>query len=151
MEVRHTKFRPYETFGSIRQHVDVRGDILRMKEMVTATPKSSKYSRCVLFPVEQIQNWKNVSATFNFLPGLRKWLAYKIQVQAVSINGSRNVLVCLSRAERLCSGSISESFEIRKIVPALNIFENVLPEGLLKDEYSVLKRNRIKMSEEAQS
>ena len=93
MDVRHTKFRPDEYFGNIQQHVGVRSNVLSIGEMVSEIEKSAESSHCVLFPIGNIKNWKVVTDSFQFLPVLRKFFAYKIRIRAVDENQTRRVIV----------------------------------------------------------
>jgi len=159
MEVGHTKFRPDEGFGNIRQHVGIRSNVLSIGELVSAIEASAISARCVLFPVEHIRNWKAVSDTFHFLAGLRKFFAYKIHIRAVVENDARRVIVDVYRDPKGSSPDVSKNLlKSGKHYPPLSSFEHVVPrkltrvrrESLRDDVYSVLKRNRVKMSAEAQ-
>ena len=159
MEVGHTKFHPDEGFGKIRQHVGVHSNVLSIGEMVSEIDKSAESSRCVLFLVEYIKNWKVVTDSFHFLPGLRKFFAYKIRIRAVDENQSRRLIVDVYRDPKGSFPDVSKDLLKSGLqYPCFNTFENVLPrkltrvrrESLYKDNYYVLKRNRVQMTIQAQ-
>eukprot|EP00171_Calliarthron_tuberculosum_P002286 IDg2286t1 len=160
MEVGHTKFRPDEGFGSIRTHLDGRSNVLSMNELISEILKSAESARCVLFPTEEIRNWKSVSDTFNFLAGLKKFFAYKIHIRAGDVNGKRNVVVDVYRDPKSTSPDVSTNLlKTGRQFPSFESFEKIIPKelsyarrhGLFKDVYSVLKRNRVQMSNESKS
>lgn len=158
MEVGHTKFRPDEGFGCIRRHVENKCNILSMSEMVEAVKESAVSSQCVLFPVNEIRNWKKCSEYFEFMAGLRKYFAYKIHIRAEYVCGQRNVLVDVYRkpgskvpdlTKNLQKSGIGfATFESFERVP-VRLLTKARREGLYKDVYCVLKENRVKMSNDA--
>jgi len=158
MAVGHTKFRPDEGFGNIRRFVDGRVDILSMKEMMKAIENSSLSNKCVLFPVQSVQDWKEVSSTFNSLYGIRKFFAYKIHIRATVVDGKRSVVVDVHHKPN--SGTPDMTVNLLKKgkeFPKFESFKFVQPQpltlarrkGLFKDVYSTLRDNRVSMTNEA--
>lgn len=158
MAVGHTKFRPDEGFGNIRRFVDGRVDIFSMKEMMEAIENSSFSNKCVLFPVQSVQDWKEVSNTFNSLYGIRKFFAYKIHVRVNIVDGKRNVIVDVHHKPNSATPDMSVNLLKKgKDFPKFESFPFVPPkpltaarrEGLRRDVYSTLLHNRVFMSAEA--
>lgn len=160
MAVGHTKFRPDEGFGKIRTRVDGRDIILSMKEMKAAIEASASTNRYVIFPVEDVQDWKEVSNIFNSLYGIRKNFAYKIHVRSCTVSGNRSITVDVHHE----SGGEQPDQSVNLVkqgvqFPGLTSFRRVEARpltlarrtGLLKDVYSVLIRNRVDMTDEARA
>ena len=158
MAVGHTKFRPDEGFGLIRQHVDGRANILCFDDMKRAIEHSSFSNECVLFPVSEVQDWKKVSDYYRALPGIRKNFAYKIHIRSVVNEDRRDVLVdvyhspdrktpdlTVSLLKPNCTAPAFDTFPIVPVQPLTQARRS----GLEKDVYSVLRKSRIEMSDEA--
>lgn len=153
-------FRPDEGFGSIRQHVDARTKLLSVQEMKVAIEASSESNRCVLFPVEDVRNWKKVSETFTLLTDFRKYFAYKIHIKALQESNERKVVVDVYlkpdgdvpdiSTSLLKPGKQYPVFESLERIPVKKLTK-ARRASLLTDMFLVLERNRMHMSHEARS
>ena len=87
------KFRADERFRSVRQHVDDLFDIFSIQEMKNTISDSFRTNQCIIFPIENVRNWKKLSETFTRLVGLRKYFDYKIHVKVMQEQNERHVMV----------------------------------------------------------
>lgn len=93
MSVVHTKFRPDEGFRNISKHVGSRVDVLCMEDMINSINKSADSNVAVIFPLEQVVDWKAGMSAFNPLRGNRKDFAYRIHTRAEEEHEVRTVKV----------------------------------------------------------
>lgn len=75
MAAEHTKFRIDEGFGAVRKHVSVRANVLSLPELQAEIEGSTHSSPCVVFPVDEVKDWKQVRQFFNLLQGIRENVA----------------------------------------------------------------------------
>lgn len=158
MAVGHTTFRPDEGFGQIRRHIENHSNILSMHELEGSIDDSSVSNICVLFPTNEVRYRKEVSKVFKPLDGIRKYFAYKMHIKAAYEGGIRKTVVDVydepNSREPVRSVSLHRSsrnlptFESFNLVPVKQLTAG-RREGLLKDVYLVLERNRINMTAEA--
>lgn len=90
-----------------------------MNEMLTVIEESSDYARYLMFPVEQVKNWRTVANTCNFLAGLKPYCAYEINVLAdVDRDSNSNASdVSLNLLKKRSTFSSFESFDCVPVRP----------------------------------
>lgn len=157
MEVGHTKFRPDEGFGHIRQHVGSHVDALNMFELKQQINDSSTSNTNMYMPVAEMNDQKHISKAFKPFDGIKRHVACEIHIYAKQEGGRRVVYVDVSNFP---FAQVSEkSVNLLRPGHQYPSLDRVHPlsrpelskaqcESFSKDVYSVLNRNRVKLTKE---
>eukprot|EP00171_Calliarthron_tuberculosum_P020609 IDg20609t1 len=65
------------------QHIYGHADVMYMRETKLAIKARYESNMCIIFPADEVQDWKKWTETLKTLTSIKKFFAYKIHIETV--------------------------------------------------------------------